>query len=138
MPKQDVIKKYKLSFGYMTLLSENIAEVIVNHNTKMTIEMVEEYDEFLTNNFSENFGVLINRINDYSYSYEASISIASLEGLKAIAVVSYTPQSRKETLELLEKRKIDGLNVKIFSGLEMGWQQGLNWLEKELSLKNDL
>ncbi len=138
MPKQDVIKKYKLSFGYMTLLSDNIAEVIVNHNTEMTIEMVEEYDDFLTNNFHDNFGILINRINDYSYSYEASISIASLAGLKAIAVVAYTPQSRKITLELLEKRKIDGLNVKIFSGLEMGWQQGLNWLENELFLlKNE-
>lgn len=133
MPKQDVIKKHKLSFGYITLLSNNIAEVIVNHNTKMTIEMIEEYDEFLANYFHDDFGVLINRINDYSYTYEASLSIASLANLKAIAVVSYSSKSREESLEILAKRKRDGWNMKVFSGLELGWQQGLNWLENELS-----
>jgi hypothetical protein len=135
MSKQDVILKHKLSFGYITLLSKNIAEVIVNHNTKMTIEIVEEYDNFLANYFHEDFGLLINRINDYSFTYEASLSIASSAHLKAIAVVSYAPQSREQSLGILAKRKIDGWNMKVFSGLELGWQQGLNWLESELSKK---
>lgn len=33
--------KHELSFGYIILLSENIAEVVVNQNIVMTIEMVE-------------------------------------------------------------------------------------------------
>ena len=39
--------KYTLSFGYINILADNIAEVIVDEGTVMTLEMCEEYDEFL-------------------------------------------------------------------------------------------
>ena len=63
--------KHKLSFGYITLLSENIAEVVVNRNVVMTLEMVDEYDYFLKCHFNGDFGLLINKINQYSYTFEA-------------------------------------------------------------------
>lgn len=37
---------------------------------------------------------------------------------------------------LIELRKMDNWNVKLFSGVEMGWQEARSWLEHEMeSLK---
>ena len=128
--------KHELSFGYIILLSENIAEVVVNQNIVMTIEMVEEYDCFLKCHFNNDFGLLINKINHYTQTFEAQLSIASLSGIKAIAVVTYNQNCKQVTNTLENKRKIDHWNLKQFSGLELGLQSGLSWLEQELSNEN--
>ena len=128
--------KHKLSFGYITLISENIAEVVVNQDIVMTIEMVEEYDCFLKCHFSKDFGLLINKINHYTYTYEAQLSIASLSGIKAMAVVTYNQNCKHVTNTLESKRTIDHWNFKQFSGLELGLQSGFSWLEQELLNEN--
>jgi len=124
--------KHKLSFGYITLLSENIAEVVVNRNIVMTLEMVDEYDYFLKCHFNGDFGLLINKINQYSYTFEAQLAIASLSGIKAMAVITYYPKCDQMTKTLVNTRKMDHWNLKQFSGLELGLQSGINWLEQEL------
>ena len=78
----EVEMKHELSFCSINMLDENIAEVIVNKSVKISIEMVEEYEEFLSTHFSSDFGLLINKINHYDYSFEAKLSIASNENLK--------------------------------------------------------
>lgn len=127
--------KHELSFGYINLLSNNIAEVIVNNNVVMTLEMVEEYDAFLMSHFHERFGLLINKINQYSYTFEAKLNICSVAGLSAMAVVLYNLENKESTNNLINIRKVDNWNIKQFSGLELGWQQGLSWLKHELSEK---
>ncbi len=126
--------KHQLSFANINILSESIAEVIVHPNIEISIEMVEEYHDFLTKQFPRNFAVLVNKINAYDYSFEAKLCLASHENLKAIAVVNYTDQSKEITQQISAMRQIDGWNLKIFSGLDLGWQQGLEWLETELDL----
>lgn len=121
-----------LSFGFINILSENIAEIIINNNVVITLEMVDEYDQFLAEHFKGDFGLLINRINHYSYTFEAKLSIDSLEGLKAMAVVYYNEMSKESTNNILQTREVDNFNLKLFSGLELGWQSGLDWLNKEL------
>ena len=39
--------------------------------------MSEEYDRFLTEVFSNNFALLVNKINQYDFSFEAKLSMAS-------------------------------------------------------------
>ncbi len=126
--------KHQLSFANVNILSESIAEVIVHPDIEISIEMVEEYHDFLTKHFPQSFAVLVNKINAYDYSFEAKLSLASHENLKAIAVVNYTEQCEKTTQQISAMRQIDGWNLKTFSGLELGWQQGLEWLEGELNL----
>lgn len=55
--------------------------------------MIEECAVFFKAHIPGDFGMLINRINEYSYSYEAKLSICSYEGLKAIAFVCYSDNS---------------------------------------------
>lgn len=124
--------KKHLSFGFINILSEDIAEIIINNNVVITLEMIDEYDQFLTEYFKGDFGLLINRINHYSYTFEAKLSIGSTEGLKAIAVVYYNEISKESTNSLVKARRVDNFNLKLFSGLELGWQSGLDWLRSEL------
>jgi hypothetical protein len=124
--------KYRLSFADLNILNEDIIEVVVDAGIEMSLEMMDEYDSFLSNHFDCNFGLLINRVHQYSYSYEVQLSIASHKNLKAIGVVNYSEQSKKSTGKIKKLRAIDGWNLAEFSGLEMGWQKGLAWLQHEL------
>jgi hypothetical protein len=129
----EIEMKYELSFCSINILNENIAEVIVNKSVEMSIEMVEEYDEFLSTHFSSYFGLLINKVNRYDYSFEAKLSIASHEKLKVIAVINYSDESEVLTQKMKNLRAVDSWNLKNFSGIDLGWQDGFDWLKKELS-----
>ncbi|WDE04527.1 hypothetical protein SG34_024860 [Thalassomonas viridans] len=124
--------KHKLSFGYVNILSENMAEIIVDEGVQVSLEMTEECDDFLAREFAGELGILVHRINNYSFTYEAQLNVASYEKIKAMAVVTYNQQGEQVIRELLEKRAMDGWNLKIFSGLELGWQQAYDWLQTEL------
>ncbi|KGJ91654.1 hypothetical protein [Colwellia psychrerythraea] len=124
--------KHQLSFARINVLNEHIAEVIVDQGVVISLEMSEEYDRVLAEIFSNNFALLVNKINKYDFSFEAKLSVASHENLTAIAVVTYDNESKKSVGEVAEMRKLDGWNLKVFDGLNLGWQQGLDWLHDEL------
>jgi len=129
--------KNTLSFCSINILCDGIAEVVVNKDVEISMEMVEEFDAFLTETFTEDFGLLINKVHHYSFAYEAKLSIGSHANLKAIAVIDYTEKSKLITEDIAKTRKIDGWNLRTFSGLDLGWEQGLNWLKKELSATSE-
>ena len=125
--------KHRLSFGHFNILSENILEVVADEGVEMTLEMIEECHQFVDKHFTDDFGMLVNRVNNYTYSFEAKLSIASYEHLKAIAFVYYSTDSKKVTEGLYQLRTLDEWNFRAFSGLELGWQQAYNWLQQELA-----
>jgi len=128
--------KHRLSFATVNILSDNIAELIVDNDVEVSLEMVEEHDQLLTSIFTKRFGVLVNKINNYSYAYEATLSMGSIAQIKAIATVNYSPQGEKSTQEIIKTRITDNLNLNNFSGLELGWQQAYDWLIQELQDEN--
>lgn len=129
--------KHRLSFGYFTLLAENIVEVIIDEGIELSLEMVEECDVFFKAHIFGNFGMLINRINEYTYSYEAQLSIGSYTGLKAIAFVYYSDESKVMVEEINRTRVYYNWNSCTFSGLDLEWQQALQWLRKQLLIDNE-
>tara|TARA_R110001583_G_scaffold177813_1_gene333460 strand:- start:116 stop:526 length:411 start_codon:yes stop_codon:yes gene_type:complete len=124
--------KHRLSFGYFTLLAENIVEVTIDEGIELSLEMIEECDIFFKAHIFGDFGMLINRINEYTYSYEAQLTIGSYQGLKAIAFVYYSEKSKNIVEEVNFTRAPDNWNSCIFSGLELEWQQAFQWLQHEL------
>ncbi len=124
--------KHRLSFGFYNIFANNVIEVTADEGVEMTLEMVEECHEFVNNNVEGDFALLINRINNYTYTYEAKLSVASYEGLKALAFVCYSEKSRLVTKKLQASRSFDQWKYPVFSGLELGWQQAYHWLESEL------
>jgi len=127
------MQKYQLSFAKVNLLNEHIAEVIVGQDVVISLEMSEEYDDFLTKIFSDNFALLINKINEYDFSFEAKLSVASHENLAAIAVITYDNKSKESVEKIAVIRHRDGWNLKVFDGLNLGYQEGLAWLNNELN-----
>lgn len=124
--------KHQLSFAKVNILSDSIAEVIVEQGAKISLEMSEEYDDFLTHKFSNNFALLVNKINQYDFSFEAKLSMASHENLMAIAVITYDNDGKHAVEKLAAMRQLDGWNLKVFDGLNLGRQEGLDWLQGEL------
>ncbi len=123
---------HNLSFAKVIILNESVAEVIVGQGIEVSLEMSEEYNDFLAEKFPNNFAVLINKINDYDFSFEAKLNMASHENLKAIAVITYDKEGTKSVEDIAAMRQLDGWNLKVFDGLNLGRQDGLNWLENEL------
>lgn len=134
MPHKDKIdvQKYQLSFGTITLIETNIVEVIIDDGIKMSLEMAEEYSNFLGKHFDQPFGILVNKINDYKYGIEAQLILHSDINLKAVAAVEYNKSGKDSTRSIVDKRKVDHLNIKSFSGLDLGRQTALDWLKNEL------
>ncbi len=127
------MQKYRLSFAQINIINNQIAEIIVDDGVVVSLEMVEEHDDFLTSIFNGEFGILVNKINDYHYSPEAQLIMGSIENIVAVAVVNYTTQDKQSSKEIIDKRFMDQLNIKIFSGLELGRQQAITWLQQELA-----
>lgn len=124
--------KLTTSFGQIKILSTNIAEIIINEGIEISLEMVEEYDTLMAKNFNGNYAVLVNRINHYSYAYEALISVGSAQHLIAVAAIDYGEISDQRSREIKSVRQMDNLNIKEFSGLELGRASAINWLNEQL------
>jgi len=129
------MEKFRLSFASINIISGNIVEIIIDNNITVSLEMTEELDKFLINAFDSSFGLLINKINHYSYSFEATLNFASLEEIHAIAVINYSKDGEKVTDDVMARRKVDQLNIKSFSGLDLGYRYAISWLNNELSIK---
>lgn len=125
--------KYTLSCGYINQVSAHIAELIVDNCTVITVEMFDEYYEFINKHFSKPYAVLVNSLNVYSMTPEATEHAAKRDDLIAIAAVSFGKESEQVVNQFLSDRKEDRLNFRKFSGFEMGRNNALCWLELELN-----
>ena len=124
--------KHDLSFVKINMLTDSIAEVTVEQGVEISLEMSEEYNDFLTRQFPGNFALLVNKVNQYDFAFEAKLSLASHENLTAIAVIAYDNDGKESVEKLAELRQLDGWNLKVFDGLNLGWQEGLDWIQGEL------
>ena len=115
---------HELRFGKIILLSNNIAEVIINDGVEMNEAMVNEYHEFLIAHLHAPFSLLINKINSYSYDFAAQLSLATIKQIKAMAVVSYDRITKHATESLVATPRKVKWNIQIFSNREAA----LQWL----------
>ncbi len=125
---------YQLSFGHISLINEHIAELVIDSGIIVSLEMCEELDAFLMDHFEGNFAIINNRIQDYGLTYEAILHMGSLEHFVAAAVVTYRDESELYFKEMISVRPQDKLNFKVFSGLELGRKNAIDWLTEQLKL----
>lgn len=124
--------KYCLDFATFNILPNNIIEVIIDEGVELTLEMCEEVRKTLAPVKSNDFACLINKVNDYELSFETQFSMISESNITAIAFVYYTDKAKLQSEKLIELRKVDKWNAKVFSGREMGWQEAHDWLNSEM------
>jgi hypothetical protein len=127
-----------LSFATVNMHDNNIVEVIIDGSTEISLEMTEEFDQFLSLHCTGPIGLLFNKLNDYVYSFESKLTVASHTDIRAIAVVYYTDDGQNSATKIQKIRAMDNLNIAMFSGVESGepsgWQQAMSWLQQQVIL----
>ena len=94
----------------------------------MNLAMVSQFHEFLLAHLQSPFSLLINKVNAYSYDFDAQITIGNLTEIHAMAVVAYNQATQISTTYMLEAipRPV-AWNLRIYTDREVA----LNWLQLE-------
>ncbi|KGJ97355.1 hypothetical protein [Colwellia psychrerythraea] len=95
--------------------------------------MVHQFHDFLLGHLVSPFSLLINKVNAYSYNFDAQVNIGNLTEIHAIAVIAYQNASHLNT-EYLAKSvpRAVAWNVSIHSNRD----EALNWLQLEQARLN--
>ncbi|MBO6606267.1 hypothetical protein [Psychroserpens sp.] len=73
------MKVFLLPFGKVNILESNIAEIIVNEGVLIDREMVESYRTLIKSHLNIPYSLLINKEHGYSYTFEAQVTMGSLD-----------------------------------------------------------
>ena len=119
--------EFELPFAKIIILRKDIAEVMINDGIEMDIRMVDQYHDFLLSHLRPPFSLLINKINSYSYDFDAQLKLATLKEINAMAVVAYNRITRVTTEILASYPRSEKWNLKIFSNRN----KALVWLLSE-------
>jgi len=118
---------HELPFAKIIILQDDIAEVMINDGIEMDIDMVNDYHDFLLTHLRAPFSLLINKINSYTYDFQAQIKLATLKEINVMAVVSYNRITKITTKALASYPRDSKWNLKIFSNRD----KALEWLLSE-------
>lgn len=121
------MKTYKLSFGVITVLKANLAEVIIDDGVVLDMKMVKEYHAFLTEKLQVPTALLINKKHSYTYTFEAQMSIVNKDIVKSMAVVTHAYVSKLATDVLINMNHNNGWDIEMFTNRE----EALEWLENQ-------
>lgn len=115
---------YELSFAKIIILRDDIAEVMINEGVQMDLNMVQQYHNFLLSHLRAPFSLLINKVNAYTYDFDAQEQLATLEEINVMAVVAYNRVTEIVTETLAAYPRAVEWNLEIFSNRE----EALAWL----------
>ena len=118
---------YELSYAKIIILQEDIAEVIINDAVVMNAAMVKQYHEFLRSNLTSPFSLLINKINSYTYDFDAQTELATIAEINAMAVVVYNRITELATESLASYPRSKKWNLEIY----LNRNDALAWLLSE-------
>ena len=122
------MKTHQLSFAKIIIIKDNLAEVIVDDGVLIDLKKVREYHEFLLTHLRAPFSLLVNKKHSYTYTFKAQIEIASLNQIKAMAVVVEGFNAKKSTDFLISMNNMSrSWNIQTF----MLREEALVWLEKQ-------
>lgn len=115
---------HELSFAKIIILRDDIAEVMINHGVTMDMAMVGQYHDFLLSHLRAPFSLLVNKVNPYTYDFDAQEKLATLKEIKAMAVIAYNRVTEITTETLASYPRNVKWNLRIFSNRD----EALAWL----------
>ncbi|WP_142783868.1 hypothetical protein [Changchengzhania lutea] len=118
------MKTYEMSFGTISILKSDLAEVIVSEGVDMNVDQAKEYLNFVFNNLKSPFSILVNRKHAYTYNFEAQKLIVNNDKIKNLAVVIGTNGGLIASESLLSLNKNIDWNTKYFRTRE----DAISWL----------
>ena len=118
---------HELPFAKIIILRDDIAEVMINDGVIMDMSMVEQYHDFLLSHLRAPFSLLVNKLNSYTYDFNAQEKLATLKEINAMAVVAYNRVTEITTETLASFPRDVKWNLRIFSTRD----EALAWLLSE-------
>jgi hypothetical protein len=115
---------HELPFAKIIILQDDIAEVMINDGVRMDMAMVQQYHDFLLSHLRAPFSLLINKVNAYTYDFEAMENLCTLKEINAISVVAYNRVTKITTETLASYPRGVKWNLKIFSNRD----EALDWV----------
>src|SRR5690606_1959780 len=103
---------------------KNLAEIIVDEDIVIDEVMIDEYHDFLLTNLVAPFSLIINKINCYSYTFEAQRTICNLKGIHLIAIVFTTIGALMATETLIKINEHRNWNIELFKDRN----EALKWI----------
>ena len=116
-----------LYFAKITILKPSLAEVEIKEGVVINPYMVSVYHDFLLNNLTAPFSLLINKKNKYTYTETTQKQIANLPEIKSMAVVTYDDKSLRTTQTLIRTPRVKDWHIKLFKDRD----SALHWLSFE-------
>lgn len=118
---------HELPFAKIIILRDDIAEVMINEAIEMDIDMVDQYHDFLLTHLQAPFSILVNKVNSYTYTFDAQSKLATLDEINAMAVAAYNRVSQITTEALASHPRDHQWNIMVFSNRD----NALTWLISE-------
>ncbi len=118
---------HRLSFCIVSKLSDCCAEFVVNEGVEVNLDMVIEYHDWLLENLRSPMYVVLNKIFPCSYSFEAQVQLASLQQVKAMAVVAYDKVSQSTTQIMRSVPREGDWLIELFDDRDAA----LSWLTRQ-------
>ena len=122
------MEEIQLSFGKINILGPQLAEVIINEGLDFSLEMFNEEQAILRNRLGLSYGLLVNRLHSYAYSFDAIRAIQRESSQKATAVIN-SNHAGDVVIKLFEYGVPEHkMNLRQFSDR----QDAINWLNKKI------
>jgi hypothetical protein len=115
-----------LGFATVQLLRPDVAEVSIAHGIEFDGAMVDRLYDWLRQHTPPERRLLINKANDYSYSFEAQHKLVQQSDVEQIAVLVRHQQSR-DAIEMLRELAPRPVKLQVF----MERADALRWLGLE-------
>lgn len=125
----DILEEYKFDYCTVQRRDDNILVFEINDGVEVTDDMVTELTRTADEVITEPFGILSNRINSYSLSFEAMNALAQYDNMAALAIV--VPDAKSRQLVEAQNHFILALKkkpIKIFTDID----PALDWLKTTL------
>lgn len=125
----EILKEYKFDFCTAQHRDDNIVVFEFNDGIEVDADMAAQLTRAADEAMTGKFGILSNRINSYSLSFEAITALAQYDNLAALAIVVHDAKShmlveaQNFLIAALKKKPI-----KIF----MNMDSAVNWLHATL------
>lgn len=79
---------YQYSSFKVSIIDNNIVELVIFNNTEFDISMVNDFHELVKNKMNSRAFVLVNKIYSYSYTFEALLALSRSTSIRSVAVLS--------------------------------------------------
>ena len=127
------VTEYRLSFCTIANRDDDIAIVEIDEGVNVDADMAREITDLAAQVLGKKrIGLLSNRINSYSLSFDAMIALALCPNMYALAIVTHSNKSRISVeAQNLFVTHIKKIPIKIF----MDVNSGIEWLHTKADHK---